>query len=162
MIELLPDTHEMLTQRMDIFDFEAPNHDPYLVSEMLIGAMNQHGGVGIAANQIGLNCRAMAIMVEEGFSLVMFNPMITELSPNTVMISEGCLTFPGLFLRIARPVSCRVNYHDCEGIRRSELLTGIPSRIALHEVDHLNGVVMTSKVSKLKLDMARKRMRKHH
>ncbi|PZR79774.1 MAG: peptide deformylase [Stutzerimonas stutzeri] len=159
-VELLPDSHPMLARRMEVFDFETDHRDPIAIRDLLTAAMLRYDGVGLASNQIGYECRAFAIKMDNRFPVVMFNPVITELAAETTVIEEGCLSFPDLFLKIARPQSCRVIYHDPEGNRQSELLTGYNARIALHETDHLNGIVMTSKVSKLKLDMAKKRSKK--
>ncbi len=159
-VQLLPDTHPLLAKRMEVFDFEGDGRDPMAIRDLLIAAMQEHRGVGLAANQIGVECRAFAMLLDNRHPIVMFNPVITELSQETTVIEEGCLSFPNLWLKIARPETCRVIYHDPEGNRQSELLSGYNARIALHETDHLNGVVMTTKVSKLKLDMAKKRARK--
>jgi peptide deformylase len=159
-VELLPDTHPMLTQRMDSFDFETDGRDAVALRDLLIDAMAKFEGVGLSANQIGVEARAFAILLDGKHPVVMFNPTITDLGSETSVIEEGCLSFPGIFLKIARPRSCRVIYNDPEGHRRSEIVHGMNCRIVMHETDHLNGVVMTSKVSKLKLDMARKRAKK--
>lgn len=158
-IVLLPDSHPMLAQRLDIFDFDTDPRDPLLIRDLLVGAMHRFEGLGIAANQIGLNVRAFSMRLF-GQSLVLFNPVITELSSETEYGEEGCLTFPDLWLKIARPESCRIIYNDSDGARQSLLLYGKDCRCALHETDHVNGIVMTSKVSKLRLEMAKKKANK--
>jgi peptide deformylase len=159
-VKLLPDNHPLLAERMPEFDFEKDLRDPIAIRDLLIAGMHRFQGVGLSANQIGVDVRAFAMMLDSRHPLVMFNPTITELAATTTTIEEGCLSFPDLYIKIARPESCRVIYSDPEGNRQSEVLSGYNARIAMHETDHLNGIVMTQKVSKLKLDMARKRSAK--
>ena len=159
-ITLLPDAHPLLLSRLDLLDFGTDDRDPHEIAALLIAAMDRYDGVGLAANQIGLDCRAFAMRMNNR-PMVLFNPVITELAAETISMDEGCLTFPNLWLKIARPESCRVIYHDADGNRLTNYFEGLNARIALHETDHVNGVVMTSKVSKLKLDMAKKRAKKH-
>ena len=153
-LELLPDTHPMLVERMPEFDFD--KQDAKTVRDMLIHALLRFDGFGLAANQIGLKYRAFA-MNYHGRPTVFFNPVITELSAETVLMEEGCLSFPNLKLKIKRPATCRLIYSDSNGNRQTLLLDDWHARCALHEVDHLNGVVFTSKVSRLKLQMAIKK-----
>jgi peptide deformylase len=162
MTPLLPDNHPMLARTMPVFDFspsDAKQRAAALV-DALVEAMHHHRGIGLAANQIGIEARAFAIQISSGESLVMFNPLVTWMSTDTAKLTEGCLSFTGLELSITRPRDIQIAYDDEEGVRRVLDLTGIDARCALHECDHLDGVVFTSKVSKLRLAMARKKMQK--
>ena len=75
-------------------------------------------------------------------------------------MKEGCLTFPFLFLSIKRPRKCVMKYEDTEGKTQEAHLDGLMSRICQHEYDHIIGRVFTDGISKLKLDMAKKKAAK--
>ena len=75
---------------------------------------------------------------------------------------EGCLSFPNLWLAVKRPASINAKYLDRTGKECTIELKGIDARCFLHELDHLDGVCFTDKVSKLKLAMAIKKQRKHN
>jgi peptide deformylase len=158
---LLSDTDPLLARTMPKFDFKTS--DAGTLEDLLLAAMEKYGGVGLAANQIGIEANACAVKLgleEKAQPTVMFNPMMTWLSTDTIMLDEGCLTFDGLFLMVKRPKEAQVTFQDREGVRRVLDLKGWDARIVLHETDHLNGVVFTSRVSKLRLDMAKKKARK--
>lgn len=156
---LLPDSHELLATKLEPFVF-GKDRNARVVRDELIDVMQYYNGIGLAANQIGITDRAFAMYI--GMSpMVLFNPVIMELSIETTILEEGCLSFPDLSLKIKRPRSCRIIYDSVMGSRESILLDGLECRVAMHEVDHINGIVFTSKVSKLKLDMAKKRLKKH-
>jgi hypothetical protein len=93
----------------------------------------------------------------ESGPIVLFNPMLTWLSTDTIALDEGCLTFDGLYLLIKRPKEVQVTYQDKDQVRHVLDLKGWDARIVLHETDHFNGVVFTSRVSKLRLNMAKKK-----
>lgn len=155
---ILPDTAPILLRRMPVFNFEhglsAEN-----ISNTMIEMMIAHGGIGLAANQIGFELRAFS-MIRNGVRETMFNPTLSELSAETHKMKEGCLSFPSLYLNVNRPMACRLNYQDVRGDRFSVVLEGIEARCAMHEIDHLNGVLFTSKVSKLHLTMQVKKLKK--
>lgn len=151
----------MLRKVMPKFNFEDADARPSAraLANTLIEAMHYHGGIGLAANQIGIADRAFA-MEHEGQTIVLFNPEITWLAIESIKLNEGCLSFGDLELKISRPRECQVSYLDAEGKRKVIDLKGLSARVALHETDHLDGIVFTSLVSRLKLDMAKKKMEK--
>lgn len=155
---LLPDEHPLLAKEMPPFDF-ATDDGPSL-AKTLRDAMLLYGGIGLAANQIGIEKAVFAMETMAGERIVLFNPMVTWLSTDVVAISEGCLSFPGLELKIRRPADCQVSYQNELGKKIVTYFTGMDARCALHEMDHLAGIVFTSKVSKLKLALARKKQKK--
>jgi peptide deformylase len=71
------------------------------------------------------------------------------------------LSYPGLTLNIERPRHLRLRYQDTKGETHTATFANLTARCVLHEIDHLDGVVFTEKVSKLKLDMAVKKAKKH-
>lgn len=156
---LLPDDHELLARAMPRFVF-ADDERAHELSALLIEAMTYYEGIGLAANQIGIEQAAFAMETETHGPIVLFNPMITWLSSESAVIAEGCLSFPALELKIKRPKECQVSYQDVYGKTVVANFKGMEARCAQHEMDHLAGVVFTEKVSKLKLSMAKKRAKK--
>ena len=75
-------------------------------------------------------------------------------------MDEGCLTYPGLWLKVKRPDGIEVTYEDENGEKQERAMFGLECRIFQHEYDHMIGTNFTKKVSKLRLDMARKRQKK--
>ena len=75
-------------------------------------------------------------------------------------MKEGCLTYPFMFIDIERPRKCVLKYEDKDGDTKEAHLDGMMSRICQHEYDHILGRNFTESVSKLKLDMAKKKAMK--
>jgi len=98
--------------------------------------------------------------LENGLKMTCFNPMIIKRSDETVVMKEGCLTFPFVFLSITRPRKVTVKYEDENGDLKEGHLDGMISRIFQHEYDHMLGRVFTEYASKMKLDMAYKKAEK--
>ncbi len=123
--------------------------------------MKKYGGIGLSANQVGKPYR-MFIMgdhpnISKGKKWVCINPKITNVTKDLIRYKEGCLTFPFLFLDIERPQDISVEYLDENLEKKEEHMTGIVARCFQHEFDHMQGIVFTEHVSKLKLDMAMKK-----
>lgn len=118
--------------------------------------MQRHRGAGLAANQITLDAAVHVQMLQKEM-VTMFNPQIHEISEHTVLMSEGCLSDPGMELKIKRPDMIKVSWEDVNDKRTSATLYGMDCRVFLHEFDHLQGVLFTDRVGKTKLAMARKK-----
>lgn len=127
-------------------------------------AMSRYGGIGLSANQVGLPFRMFVMgghpQIANGALINVFNPVIKEYSKNTVLLKEGCLSFPFIFLAIPRPERIKVGFENEDGKEQEVELDGMLSRIFQHEYDHMQGLVFTEKVSKLKFDLAQKKAQK--
>jgi peptide deformylase len=140
--------------------------DPKLLEEQLVKLMWEHNGIGLAANQAGIETRVFAIMtrnlsgVTEPFAV--FNPKILAVSDEQESGEEGCLSFPGLFFQVKRPYHLVAEFFDRDKNLCIIRFDGVDARCFQHEYDHLNGVCFTSKISKLKLDLAVKKQRKRN
>ena len=134
------------------------------VSDKMFETMFKYGGIGLSANQVGLPFNMFVIgghpELERGIKLTCFNPMIISSSEEKVVMKEGCLTFPFVFLSITRPRKVVVKYEDETGQLKEGHLDGMMSRIFQHEYDHMLGRVFTEHASKLKLDLAYKKAEK--
>ena len=134
------------------------------LSKKMYNSMVKYGGIGLSANQVGLPFR-MFVMgghpeIEDGKVRNCYNPIIKDLSEETVLMKEGCLSFPFLFLSIKRPKWVNVQYTDDNGETVEEYLHGMSARIFQHENEHMNGYIFTDLVGKLKLDRAKKAQKK--
>ena len=134
------------------------------LSKVMYDNMVKYGGLGLSANQLGLPYRMFVMgghpQVEDGKVRTVFNPLINDVSPESINLKEGCLSFPFLFLSIKRPKWCSVRYTDENGEEIEETLHGMSARIFMHENEHMNGYVFTDLVSKLKLERAEKSKQK--
>jgi peptide deformylase len=134
------------------------------LSDKMFEAMKKYGGIGLSANQVGLpfNMFVMGghLQIENGLKMTCFNPMIISSSEEQVMMQEGCLTFPFVFLQIKRPRKVVVKYEDENGDLKEGHLDGMMSRVFQHEYDHMLGRTFTEHVSKFKLDRAYKKATK--
>ena len=128
----------------------------------LAGTMAATGGIGLSANQCGLLIRAFVMYtnIEKKDVTLFLNPKITWESEETMVFSEGCLTYPFLFLNITRPKSIKFTYTDIDGNTQESAYTGLTARIFQHEYDHMEGKNFTMLASKLKLDMGWKKAQK--
>ena len=159
--DLIKSEDPLLHKRIDSCSY---NLDRQFLSRTLIDNMIHHNGVGLSANQIGLPFRMFIMgghpLVEEGKVRQCWNPEIIELSKEKVLMKEGCLTFPWLFLSIKRPSWVKVKYENDDKESVEEYLHGMSARVFQHEYDHMEGIVFTSLVSKMKLDLAEKKRKK--
>lgn len=126
------------------------------VAQHMASIMEKHRGIGLAANQINLNAAVHVQMVQRDL-VAMFNPQIHEVSEDTVLMSEGCLSDPGLYLKVKRPDMVKASWENELGERTAATLFGMDARVFLHEFDHLQGILFTDRVGDVKLKMARKK-----
>ena len=130
------------------------------LSKKMFKSMSKYGGIGLSGNQVGLPFRMFVMgghpQIEDGKERTVFNPIVNDVSPETVLMKEGCLSFPFLFLSIKRPKWVNVRYTDENGEEVEEFLHGMSSRIFQHENEHMNGYIFTDLVSKIKLERGKK------
>jgi peptide deformylase len=99
-------------------------------------------GRGIAAPQIGIPRRFVAVSILDGGTRCLVNPRITWRSGLSFTMWDDCMSFPDLFVRLERSESISVAYLDEEGRERSLERLGRPeSELLQHELDHLDGVL---------------------
>ena len=157
-MQLIKEPNNFLKTKMDAFDFES--NDAPKIAEEMINDMVKFNGVGLAANQVGLNGRIFVMKPKSGKPYAVINPTIEGVSATSKLDVEGCLSFPNLFLYVNRPDKIDVNFLDIEGKNVTMLLEDFEARIFLHEFDHLEGITFDTRVSKFKLQMAREKQRK--
>lgn len=92
--------------------------------------------------------------------LVLYNPEIVWLAPETAEGPEGSVSMPGFEVAVVRPTRAGISFDDETGVRQELELEGLPARIAQHEIDQVNGIFFLERISRLKRDMALKRWKK--
>ena len=140
----------------DLFNFDG-DIDAEMFGNVLIDRMLELGGVGLSANQVGVNARVFAMGTKD-FQTVLFNPQIVAVSSKNISLDEGCLSFPGVFVKVNRPESVMVKFQNIKGEWVEDEFHGLTARIFLHEYDHMEGNTFKDKVSKMKWDLAYNRM----
>tara|TARA_Y100000593_G_scaffold91414_1_gene180093 strand:- start:3 stop:524 length:522 start_codon:yes stop_codon:yes gene_type:complete len=133
--------------------------DRQKLQDDLIETMKNFHGLGLSANQVGIQERVFVMYTkfEEREATACFNPKITHYGEAEVIMEEGCLSFPGLWLKVKRPYNIFVSYENVEGELIEEPMKDMEARIFQHEYDHMEGTDFTNRVSKLRIQMAKKR-----
>ena len=135
------------------------------ILENMIATLYRADGVGLAAPQVNVKQRLVVIDLgterEDGkrdYSvkkpIFYINPVITWRSEETASRQEGCLSLPGLWGDVVRPASVKVEYITRDGAKVEEELSGLAAVCIQHEVDHLDGVLFTQRMTKLRRDIA--------
>lgn len=162
-MELLTTPNPWLTKKItNEFDFDAM--DARELSGQMAKIMMENDGIGLAANQVGLDARIFVMRPLEHLELkkpfAVINPVIREIGQETETTKEGCLSSPLLFLSVRRPTRLVAQFLDLDGKECIIEFTGVDARCFLHEYDHLEGIDFSDRVSSLKIDIAKKRQKK--
>jgi peptide deformylase len=135
----------------------------------LAETMGKNGGIGLAAPQVGIPYRVFCMGLihlnkqqdqRKMDVMTLFNPVIISQSDVKRKEKEGCLTFPGLFLDVERSTEIVVQFTNHFGNLMQSTFYGIDARCALHEYDHLDGILYTSRISQTKLKIIQSKMKR--
>ena len=161
-MQLIQSPNSFLTRKVKPFDFN--ELDAKQISGEMCQIMMAKNGLGLAANQVELDAQIFVMRpieneeVTKPFAVI--NPVIMKVDSDTVLGKEGCLSHLGLLLNIRRPKTLVAKFLDIDAKECILKFSGIDARCFLHEYDHLQGIEFTDRVSKLKLDMAKKKQKK--
>lgn len=108
--------------------------------------LHKADGVGLAAPQVGIRRRICLVEAEEGELLELINPVITERKGSQTEL-EGCLSVPGKWGYVERPMEVTVEATDRNGKRFTVTGTGLKARAFCHEIDHLDGTLFVDKAT---------------
>jgi len=159
-IDLLPEDHPVLHQEPLTWIFDPPQADPKLMYDIMLENMVYHHGLGLSANQIGMPVKVFAMRIDESDdAIVCFNPEIQKESEEMVMMTEGCLSFPSLYLNKRRPKELTVKYQNADGDFIDAHFEGLAARVFHHEMDHMVGKTFLDGVSKILLQSARRKQK---
>jgi peptide deformylase len=132
--------------RLQAQEVEAFDADLAQLVDRMTRLMKDALGVGLAANQVGVLRRVVVLQaVDDDEPSVLVNPTILDRSEETEEETEGCLSLQGVVIPVERSVSVRVEARDAEGAPVELELEGLAARVAQHEVDHLDGVLIVDR-----------------
>ena len=144
------------------FKFESveDNKRAHYIAFSMAETLGTLEGLGLSANQVGMNERFCAInMGHEVWT--MFNPQIISHSLVPSKYQEGCLSYPGLYLKVPRWDAITVRFQAINGEFVEKEFTGLTAVCIQHELDHLDGVLFTNKVSQINLERAKRKVKKN-
>lgn len=153
-----------------------------LVDDMFDTMYDAHG-IGLAAIQVGVPLRVLVIDLQpedpdaepevcnhnghehthqpvKKEPRIFINPEILDPSGEVSTYSEGCLSVPEIYADVDRPKACRVRWQDLEGNSHEENMDGLLATCIQHEMDHLEGILFIDHLSRLKRNMALKKLDK--
>ncbi len=140
-IWLIDDKNEAKLLRKKVADFDFKKHSKKEIQELIRkmrSAMKKANGIGLSANQIGLDMNVFVAQVENKFYSI-FNSKITKKSGEEAEIEEGCLSVPETFGPVKRPEKVTLEGYDKNGRKVKIKAWGLLARVFQHETDHLNG-----------------------
>ena len=137
--------------------FSFDDVDASMLTNVMFDRMSEMGGAALSAPQVGLDM-CMFVMGIDQARIEVFNPTIISYSKEETLMNEGSLTFPGILVIVKRPEAVTVEYYNKNGVLQQNEFKGLTARIFQHAFDHLQGTTIKDKVSKLKWDMASKRL----
>lgn len=132
--------------------------DIRLLIQDMYETMVYHKGVGLAAPQVGASLSIFVMDVEKEtangdlvfceFPRVYINPVLSDPAPQNIIGKEGCLSIPKLRGDVYRPKAVTITAQNLDGQLFTERLEGFVARIAMHEVDHLHGILYIDRMEK--------------
>jgi peptide deformylase len=136
MLKLVSSTDPVLKENTNEWVFDHPDSlaDAEFLEDAMIQTMKASNGIGLAANQVGLTRRIFVMQPSNSEAFGLFNPKIVAVSDEMQTGQEGCLSFPELWLDVARPQEVVAEYIDKAGKSCIIKLTGLDARVFLHEL----------------------------
>ena len=137
------------------------------IIQNMFDTMHRSNGIGLAAPQIGLSIRLFIVDATpyenderdlDGFKQVFINAQILEEEGKKWKCSEGCLSIPGIREDVDRNPNITVRYMDENFVEHTESFTGMRARIIQHEYDHIEGILMTDRLTPIKKQLLKGRL----
>lgn len=134
---------------IEVKDIPAPEIQK-LISDMQDTLAVAQNGIGIAASQVGRNLRVFAVSPALELNQNIFiNPVITKISQKTELMDEGCLSVPGLYGKVKRAESLKIEAYNQSGRKFKMKAEGLIAQLFQHEMDHLDGILFKDKAEEL-------------
>jgi len=160
-LALYDEYHPALKMKLEEYNTPLPNTPLETLIKRMVMTMKLYGGIGLSANQCGILHRVFVIGIED-YQIACINPKVIEVSTETEIADEGCLSFPGLLLKVERPKWILAEYTNPDGEIVRQKFEGITARCYLHELDHMNGIVYTTRCKPLALKSGLKKVEKFY
>ena len=151
---------KVLNSKGDNIDASYPSLS--VIIENMFETMRQANGIGLAAQQVGLDIKLFVIDLTDysevdpelkDFKKVFINSEILELSEETMVAEEGCLSFPGIYFKVQRPTKVKLRYLDETFQEKEEWFDGLSARCVQHEHDHTEGITFLKYMSPVRKNM---------
>ena len=133
--------------RMRANDVESFDGELAALVERMKSLMEDANGVGLAANQVGVLRRVLVMQANEEEQIALVNPVVRESSDELETDDEGCLSLQGVTVPVERRVRVTIEGRDENGEEVSYELEGLAARVAQHELDHLDGVLILERTT---------------
>ena len=143
MLVVFPD--ERLRQKS--FEVDFSTEDLQILIHNMFAVMYQYKGVGLSAIQIGMPLRVIVADVGNGREIYI-NPKIERIGGTKKLMKEGCLSFPGIYEDVERYSKITVSYQDINQVNHIVNTGGLRAQMLQHEIEHLNGVLLSDKVAR--------------
>jgi peptide deformylase len=159
-MKLIKYPNEMLAREVKDVDLENPGFDPVELKAEMVKFMIDNNGIGLAANQIGLDAKVFVMGDSVENSTICINPTVLQYTEETQNDIEGCLSFPNVYVKINRPTEILAEWYNENLEKQTVKIDGYSAKCYLHELDHLLGITMKDRTSTLKWNMASKKAKK--
>ena len=159
-MKLIKYPNEMLAREVKDVDLKNPGFDPVELKAEMVKFMIDNNGIGLAANQIGLDAKVFVMGDSVENSTICINPTVLQYTEETQNDIEGCLSFPNVYVKIKRPTEILAEWYNENLEKQTVKIDGYGAKCYLHELDHLLGITMKDRTSTLKWNMAEKKARK--
>ncbi len=143
---------------------ESVNDDIRQIIDNMFETMYEAPGIGLAATQVNIHQQIIVIDVSEDKNepMVFINPTLTVIDEATESYDEGCLSVPGYYEEVERPIRVKIDALDKNGDAFTIEPEGLLSVCVQHEIDHLNGKLFVDYLSNMKRQRIRKKLEKQH
>jgi len=150
---------EILTRRAEPVETIDDNLRQFV--DKMIDILMEKKGIGLAAPQVGVSLRIFIVSLDQTRAgvKVYINPVLSLGGPMDSN-EEGCLSFPGIFVKVKRYSECRITAIDLYGKEFTETVDGLYARCVQHEYDHIEGITLANRMSQTARIMHRRQLKK--
>jgi peptide deformylase len=140
------------------------DEDIVRLAKDMVATMHQAPGIGLAAPQVNVSKRLITIDLSVGKNedelIILVNPEIIDKSGGTIVCEEGCLSVPGVAEKVSRPARVKVKGLDLKGNEKLYEVEDLLARAFCHEIDHLDGKLFIDRLSALKRQLLKRKLRR--
>ena len=137
MLDIYKIGDEVLTEKCsDITEFDEAVR---MLSDAMLDTLEEADGVGLAGPQVGISKKIFVVHIRGEKPIVFINPSIIATSIETGVYEEGCLSIPGVYHDVVRPLRVTIQAQDVNGKAFTIEADGLLARVIQHENDHLYG-----------------------